>query len=127
MASVVPSTMGTLMASGIMSGGKKTAGKEKLDAPGYLLFLQGFAEGIAKRGKCVRGERTVLDAVGEAGNCLFPRRQRLQPAAPWRAWRRRNPWNPSTERRPFTRRQPWEHRIRGRTQDILCSKGWRTF
>ena len=70
MASVVPSTMGTLMASGIMSGGKKTAGKEKLDAPGYLLFLQGFAEGIAKRGKCVRGERTVLDAVGEAADCL---------------------------------------------------------
>lgn len=70
MASVVPSTMGTLMASGIMSGGKKTVGKEKLDAAGYLLFLQGFAEGIAKRGKCARGERTVLDAVGEAADAL---------------------------------------------------------
>lgn len=70
MTSVVPSTMGTLMGSGIMSGGKKAAGREKLDAAGYLDFLQGFAEGLAKRGKCARGERTVLDAIGEAADVL---------------------------------------------------------
>ncbi len=70
MASVVPSTMGTLMASGIMSGGKKVTGQEELGAFGYQLFLQGFAEGLSKRGKCARGERTVLDAIGEAADCL---------------------------------------------------------
>lgn len=66
MSSLVPSTMGTLMSSGIMSGGKALAGKEEMDAEGYLLYLKGFSEGIIKRGKCKRGDRTVLDAVGSA-------------------------------------------------------------
>ena len=70
MASVVPSTMGTLMASGIMTGGKELAGKESIDAAGFLTFLKGYAAGIAKRGKCARGERTVLDAVGAAADKL---------------------------------------------------------
>ena len=70
MASVVPSTMGTLMASGIMTGGKELVGKEAIDASGLLIFLKGYAAGIAKRGKCARGERTVLDAVGAAADKL---------------------------------------------------------
>lgn len=63
MASVVPSTMGTLMASGWMEGGKCLKGRERVDASGFALFLRGFADGIAKRGKCAKGERTVLDAL----------------------------------------------------------------
>lgn len=70
MASVVPSTMGTLMASGVMTGGKELAGKTSIDAAGLLIFLKGYAAGIAKRGKCTRGERTVLDAVGAAADKL---------------------------------------------------------
>lgn len=70
MASVVPSTMGTLMASGVMTGGKELAGKTSIDAAGLLIFLKGYAAGIAKRGKCARGERTVLDAVGTAADKL---------------------------------------------------------
>ena len=70
MASVVPSTMGTLMASGVMTGGKELAGKTSIDAAGLLIFLKGYAAGIAKRGKCARGERTVLDAVGAAADKL---------------------------------------------------------
>ena len=70
MASVVPSTMGTLMASGIMTGGKELSGRESIDASGLLTFLKGYAAGIAKRGKCARGERTVLDAVGAAADKL---------------------------------------------------------
>jgi len=66
MASVVPSTMGTLMASGVMNGGKMLAGAESIDAKGFLTYLDGYAAGIAKRGKCARGERTVLDAIGAA-------------------------------------------------------------
>ena len=65
MASVVPSTMGTLMASGVMTGGKELAGRESIDAAGFLTFLKGYAAGIAKRGKCARGERTVLDLLPE--------------------------------------------------------------
>ena len=70
MTSVVPSTMGTLMGSGLMSGGKAIAGAEKLDAAGLLTFLNGFGEGIAKRGKCARGDRTVLDAICGAVDAL---------------------------------------------------------
>lgn len=66
MSSVAPSTMGTLMASGLMSGGKALAGLEQIDAEAFVAFLEGFSEGIAKRGKCQRGDRTVLDSVAAA-------------------------------------------------------------
>lgn len=68
MSSVVPSTMGTLMSSGIMSGGKKLIGKDGMDGKGLALFLRGYAEGIVKRGKCAVGERTVLDAISPAAD-----------------------------------------------------------
>lgn len=70
MSSVVPSTMGTLMASGIMTGGKAIVGVAQIDAAAYLAYLKGFAAGIEKRGKCVRGDRTVLDAVAAAADKL---------------------------------------------------------
>ena len=63
MAGLVPSTMGTLMSSGIMEGGK-AIGKKGEMGPGELAdFLAGFAGGIAHRGKCQLGDRTILDAV----------------------------------------------------------------
>lgn len=70
MASVVPSTMGTLMSSGIMYGGKAIAEDGQIDAGTFLRFLNGFADGIMKRGKCKRGERTVLDAIAPAADCV---------------------------------------------------------
>lgn len=70
MSSVVPSTMGTLMASGIMTGGKAVVGVAEMDAKTYLAYLKGFVAGIEKRGKCARGERTVLDAIGAAADSL---------------------------------------------------------
>lgn len=63
MSSIVPSTMGTLMSSGWMEGGKRLKGMESVDASGFAAFLQGFADGISKRGKCMPGDRTVLDAL----------------------------------------------------------------
>lgn len=66
MASIVPSTMGTLMASGIMSGGKSLVGKKEIRSAEFIIFLQGFCEGIIKRGKCQRGDCTVLDAIAGA-------------------------------------------------------------
>lgn len=68
MSSAVPSTMGTLMASGMMQGGKAIAGKEQLGPGELAAFLEGYAAGIQNRGKCARGERTVLDAVGAAAD-----------------------------------------------------------
>ena len=68
MASTVPSTMGTLMASGWMEGGKCLVKCEAVDAAGFARFLRGFANGIAKRGKCAPGDRTVLDAIAPAAD-----------------------------------------------------------
>jgi len=64
MASAVPSTMGTLMGSGLMQAGKALAGKEAIGPEEAVLFLQGYAAGIQNRGKCSRGDRTVLDSIG---------------------------------------------------------------
>ncbi|MBO8435760.1 MAG: dihydroxyacetone kinase subunit L [Spirochaetes bacterium] len=68
MASVVPSTMGTLMSSGVMTGGMALKGKTVLDASSLVLFIRGFADGIQKRGKCKRGDRTILDAMASAAD-----------------------------------------------------------
>ena len=69
MAGIVPSTMGTLMASGIMQGGKALNGKSEMAEEELAAFLCGFAEGIQKRGKCQLGDRTILDAVDAAAAC----------------------------------------------------------
>ena len=68
MSSAVPSTMGTLMASGLMQGGKNLAGKDQIGPSELVSFLEGYAAGIQNRGKCARGERTVLDAIGAAAD-----------------------------------------------------------
>lgn len=66
MAALVPSTMGTLMASGIMEGGKKLNNESGIDAGKLAVFFRGYADGIKKRGKCEIGDRTVLDAIDAA-------------------------------------------------------------
>lgn len=63
----VPSSMGTLMASGFIKGGKAVAGKEVLTDVDLSGFCMGFAEGIMERGKCKPGSRTIVDAVYPAG------------------------------------------------------------
>lgn len=66
LSSIVPSTMGTLMSSGLMGAGKAVMGKSELDADGFVAFLAGFEGGIIRRGKCSRGDCTILDAIGPA-------------------------------------------------------------
>ena len=66
MSGVVPSTMGTLMSSGIMEGGKALKGKAELGPAELAAYLAAFAAGIQKRGKCQLGDRTILDAVDPA-------------------------------------------------------------
>lgn len=67
MSSVVPSTMGTLMSSGIITGGKAVAGKAEWKGGELAAFLCAFAAGIQKRGKCQTGDRTIYDALFPAG------------------------------------------------------------
>lgn len=63
MSSVVPSTMGTLMSSGIMGAGKALKGKTELEPADLITFYRAFADGLAKRGKTQLGDRTILDAL----------------------------------------------------------------
>lgn len=67
MSGIVPSTMGTLMSSGIMEGGKALKGKAEIGPQELAVYLTSFAAGIQKRGKCQLGDRTILDAVSPAG------------------------------------------------------------
>ncbi len=63
MAGLVPSTMGTLMSSGVMEGGKALKGKKEIGAEELSIYLTAFAAGIQKRGKCELGDRTIFDSV----------------------------------------------------------------
>lgn len=70
MASAVPSTMGTLMASGLMQAGKVLKGKEELDAQGEAAFFEAYFDGVQQRGKAKVGEKTFLDGLWPAAESL---------------------------------------------------------
>ncbi len=63
MSSLIPSTMGFLMSTGVMEGGKALKGRTELDGAALADYLTGFAAGIQKRGKCQAGQRTIYDAI----------------------------------------------------------------
>ena len=58
-----PSTMGTIMATGFMRGGKATSGKPELDSADLAAFFQAFLAGAVERGKAKPGDKTVVDAI----------------------------------------------------------------
>ena len=68
MSSSVPSTMGFLMSTGVMEGGKALKGSSRIGKDELALYLEGFAAGVQKRGKCEAGQRTIYDAVLPAAN-----------------------------------------------------------
>lgn len=63
MATAVPSTMGTLMASGLMQAGKVLKGVEDLNAKQEVQFFQSYFDGVKKRGKAELGDKTFLDGL----------------------------------------------------------------
>lgn len=67
MATAVPSTMGTLMASGLMNAGKVLKGQEEA---GDAVFFQAYLEGVQNRGKAQLGEKTFLDGLAPAVDAL---------------------------------------------------------
>ncbi|WP_330985232.1 MULTISPECIES: dihydroxyacetone kinase family protein [Enterobacterales] len=66
MASAVPSTMGTLMASGLMQAGKIFKGRETFTADDAGAFFQAWYDGVQQRGKAQPGEKTFLDGMAPA-------------------------------------------------------------
>ncbi|GCF93481.1 DAK2 domain-containing protein [Enterococcus florum] len=63
MSSAVPSTMGTLMASGFMQAGKAFKGKDVIEAKEIVDLLRAYAEGVMHRGKAQPGEKTFIDGL----------------------------------------------------------------
>lgn len=95
MASAVPSTMGTLMASGLMNAGKALRNVEELNAKQEAAFFQAYFDGVKNRGKAELGEKTFLDGLYPAvqalwegaENGLSPKETAQQAAgAAWRAF-----------------------------------------
>ena len=63
MSSAVPSTMGTLMASGLIEVGKTFKGKTTLKSEEFGILFQSFFCGVQNRGKAQLGEKTFLDGL----------------------------------------------------------------
>lgn len=70
MSQAVPSTMGTLMASGLMQAGKDLKGRMALDSAEVAQLFQSFFDGVQNRGKANLGEKTFLDGLAGAVSVL---------------------------------------------------------
>lgn len=66
MSTAVPSTMGTLMASGLMQSGKVLRGKTEAENEDIATFFMAYEEGVMARGKAKVGEKTFLDGMDPA-------------------------------------------------------------
>ena len=66
----VPSTMGTLVASGFIAAGKALKGKTALEADDLALFFKSFVEGVKSRGKADVGDRTIVDSIAPASEAF---------------------------------------------------------
>lgn len=82
MGSAVPSTMGTLMASGLMNAGKELKGIESLEGSSWSKFFQTFFDGVQSRGKAQLGEKTFLDGLYPAIEVLKSNADDIKAAAP---------------------------------------------
>jgi dihydroxyacetone kinase-like protein len=70
LAETVPSTLGTLMATGFMRAGKTIKGKTEVDLSNSVLMASVFVEGIMERGKAKPGEKTIIDSLYPAFQAL---------------------------------------------------------
>ena len=69
-AQAVPSTMGTLVASGFMKAGKALKGKTEFDLADIATLAESFVEGIMERGKAQPGQRTIVDSLYPAAQAV---------------------------------------------------------
>lgn len=63
MSTAVPSTMGTLMASGLMQVGKVFKGQTTMTPAEFGQFFAAFFDGVQARGHAKVGEKTFLDGL----------------------------------------------------------------
>lgn len=62
MGETVASTMGTLMASALIRGGKVSQGKTEVNVEDLLVVTKAMVEGLMERGKAKLGDKTILDS-----------------------------------------------------------------
>jgi dihydroxyacetone kinase-like protein len=70
MSTAVPSTMGTLMASGLMQVGKVLKSKTELTEEDIVVLFEAYMQGVAQRGKAKVGDKTFLDGMAPAVESL---------------------------------------------------------
>ena len=70
MAKAAPSTMGTLMGTGFMRGGKAVKEKTELGLPEMAQFWRAFVDGLMERGKTKPGDKTIIDSLYPAAAAL---------------------------------------------------------
>lgn len=68
-----PSTMGTLVSSGIMAVGKAFKGKTEVEEADVVAIPRTFADAIAARGGSKLGDKTILDALYPMADVLEER------------------------------------------------------
>ena len=66
MSTAVPSTMGTLMASGLMQAGKVLKGQTEVSFETIVTFYSAYEEGVMNRGKAKVGDKTFIDGLNPA-------------------------------------------------------------
>jgi dihydroxyacetone kinase-like protein len=69
-ARAAPSTMGTLVATGFLAGGKAVSGLSSLGLKEMAVFFDAFVSGIMQRGKSKPGEKTLIDVFYPAAQAL---------------------------------------------------------
>jgi phosphoenolpyruvate---glycerone phosphotransferase subunit DhaL len=65
-----PSTMGTLVATGFMKGGKSIDSCEQIGPEELAVFFESFVRSIMERGKSVPGNKTIIDTLFPAAQAL---------------------------------------------------------
>jgi dihydroxyacetone kinase-like protein len=70
LAETVPSTMGTLIATGFMKAGKASKDKIEIDLLDLVEMSSAFIKGIMERGKTKLNEKTVVDSLYPAFEAL---------------------------------------------------------
>lgn len=78
MAKAAPSTMGTLMATGFMRGGKAVGDAQRLGTREMATFFRAFTDGIIERGKTQPGNKTVVDTLLPATEAIEQAAERGQ-------------------------------------------------
>ena len=69
-AKAAPSTMGTLVATGFMRGGKALEAVASIGTAEMALFWSAFLTGVIERGKAKRGDKTLIDVVAPIAETL---------------------------------------------------------